>query len=91
VLARPCVSPKRRMPQRSVGEIRCVEELSGSCVADQRRPHSTAASAPRRGFIVFNGGFLTIDCVVHYASNSGANLKFEALVFLQLLKRQTEL
>jgi hypothetical protein len=46
-------------------------------MADQRRPHSTAASAPRRGFIVFNGGFSTIDCVIRYTSALGANLDFE--------------
>ena len=46
-------------------------------MADQKRPHSTAAGAPRRGFIVFNGGFSTIDCVIRYTSPSGANLEFE--------------
>jgi len=46
-------------------------------MADQGRPPSTSGGAPKRGYIVFDGGFSTIDCVVHYASNSGANLKFE--------------
>jgi hypothetical protein len=43
----------------------------------QKRPHSTFDGAPKSGFVVFDGGFSTIDCVVHYASNSGANLRFK--------------
>ncbi len=71
------VCPKRRLPPPGVGEIRCVDELIGTCMADQRRPHSTAANAPQRGFIVFDGGFSTIDCVIRYTAASGANLEFE--------------
>jgi hypothetical protein len=61
------------------GELQYVQERGATGMAEEKRPHSTSASAPKRGFIVFDDGYrdVTIDCVIRYVSASGANLEFE--------------
>jgi hypothetical protein len=48
-------------------------------MALQKRPSSVFGRSANAAYVEFNGGYSTIDCVVHFSSEGGANLEFESV------------